>query len=321
MMDKIVPLLLLALGTGALYLGTAGLVRLGRDRSECWLFGLGVRSRVGAIKVLVVAAALFFLSYSSYKSGSLTRMLQSSVTADQEIYLNLTHKLNKAEETLTSYRNQIGALNQERIDCQNMVSRLGAGLANKNDIAGELKSILAIRKKEITGFESSLGKMRGDLNQLQQEYDQLSQLYRQSQDRSEKLESQLRSLQSERSTLEAKFAQVSSQNEVELRRMREENGKLRGLNRDVERRSNLLRQGLSLREANDWQLEQAVQRLANLLARQPDVNTPTQSEISRAIQQIHQTLREGAALTKNAKTAEAASLQQSQGKASDLPEK
>jgi chromosome segregation ATPase len=316
-MDKIIPLLLLTLGTGALYLATAGLVRLGKDRTECWLFGLGVRSRIGAIKVLVVAAALFFLSYSSYNRGSLTQMLQSSATSDQETYLNLTQQLNKAGETISSYRSQISALNQERIDCQNMVSRLGTGLANKNDIAGELRSILNIRKKEIAGFENSLGKMRADLNQLQQEYNQLSQMYRQSQDRSEKLESQLSSLQSEKSSLDTKLSQVSSQNEVELRRLREENGKLRGLNRDAERRGNLLRQGLSLREANDWQLEQEVQRLANLLARQPDVNTPTESEISRAIQQIHQILREGAALTKRARAADSAPLQQSQGKASD----
>ena len=320
-MDKIVPLLLLTLGTGGLYLGVAGLVRLRRDRTECWLFGLGVRSRIGALKVIVVAAALFFLSYTSYKRGSLTRMLQSSVTADQEIYLNLAHQLNKAEETLTSYRRQIGTLNQEKIDCQNMASRFEAGLANKDDISGELKSILAIRKKEIAGFESSLGKMRGDWNQLQQEYDQLALSYRQSQERSEKFESQLSSLQSEKASLEAKLSQVSSQTDLELKRLREENGKLRALSRDAERRSNLLRQGLSLREANDWQLEQEVQRLANLLARQPDVNTPAQNEISRAIQQVHQVVREGAALTKHAKAAEAAPLQQNQDKALNPQEK
>ena len=48
-----------------------------------------------------------------------------------------------------------------------------------------------------------------------------------------------------------------------------------------------------LREANDWALEQEIQRLANLLSDQPEVNTPRQTDIARSLQKINQVLREG----------------------------
>ena len=74
-MDKLVPILLLALGLGAAHLGIGGLLKLGPERSEFWLFGLGVRTRFGAVKVLVVALALMFLAYSFHKKGNFTRIL------------------------------------------------------------------------------------------------------------------------------------------------------------------------------------------------------------------------------------------------------
>jgi chromosome segregation ATPase len=264
---------------------------------------------------------MLFLSFSFYKKGSLTKMLQSPVVVDQEIYLNLTQQLNKAEETIASYRKEIAILTQEKTDCQNAAFRLESGAANKNDLAGELKSILAIRKKEMAGFESSLGKMRDEQNRLQQQYDQLSNLYRQTQDKTEQLQSQLGSLQSDKSTLEESLSQLSTQKEAELKRLREENGKIKSLIRDTERHNNLLQQGLSLLETNEWQLEQDVQRLANLLASQPDVNTPSQSEASRAIQRIQQTLREGTAITRQTKAVEPSSPHQIQGKPSDQQKK
>lgn len=319
-MDKVVPLLLLFLGLGGLYLGIGGLARLRRERPEFWVFGLGVRTRLGAVKVLVAAAVLLLLAYSTSKKGALTRILQSSVATDQEIYLNLTQRLNKAEESVAACQNQITALNKENADCQNAVSRLGSGLASKNEVAGELKSIMSIRKKEISGFESSLGKMKDDLGKLQQQYDQLAQLHRQTQDKTDQLQAQVGSLQLERANLEGKLSQVSSQTEADLKRLREENGKLKGLNRDSERRNNLLWQGLTLREANDWKLEQDLQRLANLLASQPEVNMPAQSEISRAVLRVQQTLREGTAITRQTKTVESSS-QQHQDKTSDPAKK
>lgn len=320
-MDKLVPLLLLSLALGALYLGIRGLVRLGRESTEVWVFGLGVRTRLGALKVLVVAAAMLFLSYSSYRQGSLRQILRSPMAVDQEIYLNLTQQLNRAEESIASYRKEIAVLTQEKTNCQETVLRLETGVANKNDLAAELKSILAIRKKEMVGFESSLGKMRDEQSRLQQQYDQLSQLYRQTQDKTEQLQSQLNSLQSDKSSLEERLSQLSSQKEAESKRLRDENGKLKGLTRDTERRINLLQQGLSLRETNDWQLEQEIQRLANLLASQPDVNTPSQGEVSRAIQRIQQTLREGTAINRQTKTVESSPPHQNPGKPSDQQKK
>ena len=163
--------------------------------------------------------------------------------------------------------------------------------------------------------------MRDELGRLQQQNDQLTQLYRQTQDKTDQLQSQVLSLQSDRSALEGKLSQESSQNEAELKRLREENGKLKNLNRDAERRNNLLRQGLSLRETNDWQLEQEIQRLANLLASQPEANIPAQSEISRALLRVQQKLREGSAITKQTKTVDSPSTQQHQSKPSDPQKK
>ena len=77
-MDKLVPILLLALGLGAAHLGIGGLVRLRPDRPEFWVFGLGVRTKLGAIKVLIVALALCFLAYSFHKKGSIQKILEVS---------------------------------------------------------------------------------------------------------------------------------------------------------------------------------------------------------------------------------------------------
>lgn len=304
-MERLVPFLLLVLGLGALYLGLAGLIRLKPDRPEFWLFGLGVRTRLGALKVLLVATALLFLSYTAYRKGSLTRMLQTPVSLDSQLYLRLTEQLQKSEDSLEKNRGDMALLKQEKEDCQNVVSRLGAGLANKNDVTGELRAALGIRRKEIAGFESTLSRMRDEMASLQKEHDQVSLSYRETQDKVAQLDSQVKSLQTANATLDGRLSQTTSQNEAELKRLREENGMLKGLNRDAERRNSLLRQGLVLRESNDWQLEQEIQQLANLLVSQPEVNAPRQGDISRAIQKITQVLREGSAVTKQAKAADA----------------
>ena len=108
---------------------------------------------------------------------------------------------------------------------------------------------------------------------------------------------------------------------VWLKSLRDENAKVKSLIRDTERRNNLLQQGLSLLESNEWQLEQDVQRLANLLASRPDVNTSSQSEVPRAIQRIQQTLREGTAITRQTKAIQPFSPHQVQGKPSDQQKK
>ena len=69
-MERLAPYLLLLVGLGAAYLGVGGLVRLRPERPEFWLFGLGVRSRAGAGKVLVVAALLLLIAAFFFGMGS-----------------------------------------------------------------------------------------------------------------------------------------------------------------------------------------------------------------------------------------------------------
>lgn len=83
-MEIVVPIVLVLLGLGALHLALGGLIRLGKERPEFWLFGLGVRSRFGALKVLAVALALLFLAYSFWQQGSLIRGLQPELAGAQE---------------------------------------------------------------------------------------------------------------------------------------------------------------------------------------------------------------------------------------------
>ena len=90
----------------------------------------------------------------------------------------------------------------------------------------------------------------------------------------EKLESQMDVLKNEKASLALKLEAASKASESENSRLKEENGKLKAQYREQDRRARLLRQGLVLREANDWALEQEIQRLANLLSDQPEVNTP-----------------------------------------------
>ena len=152
----------------------------------------------------------------------------------------------------------------------------------------------------------------------------MSQSYNETKDRVQQLESQADVLQNEKVSLKARLEQTSGQNEAELKRLREETGRLKSLYRDEERRASLLRQGLVLREANDWALEQEIQRLANLIAGQSDLSSPRQTDISRALHRISQVLREGTALTKQAKAADSAapdskSSQAGQNKTSSPP--
>ena len=201
-MERLVPFLLLVLGLGALHLGLSGLFKLKADRAEFWLFGLGVRSRVGAVKVLVVALALLFLSYTSYRKGSLVQMLQPPASIDPQLHLQLARQLQESEKDLEKYRGEVALLTREKEDCQNSVSRLGAGLANKNDVTGELRAALGIRKREMAGFESTLTRLREEMARLQKEHDQVLQSYRETQEHVTQLDSQVRSLQTTNESLE-----------------------------------------------------------------------------------------------------------------------
>jgi chromosome segregation ATPase len=311
-MEKLVPLLLLALGLGAAHLGIGGLIKLRPSRPEFWLFGLGVRTRLGAVKVLVVAIALLFLAYSFHRRGSITQIFNPEEAVLREQNNVLIRDLKEAEESIENYKGQVKSLSQEKEECQKIVSRQGLGLANKDDAVGELRAALGTRQREIADLQGALAKVKEEMSLLQKEHEQMSQAYNQTKEKLQQLNSQVDTLQNEKGTLAAKLEQNSNQNAADLKGLREENGRLKALYRDEEHRASLLRQGLVLREANDWALEQEIQRLANLLSDQPELNSPRQTDISRALQKINQVLREGTTLTKQAKAADSKPTQPGQ---------
>ena len=91
-MERLAPYLLLLIGMGAAYLAVGGLVRLRPERPEFWLFGMGVRSRAGAGKVLVVAVLSWLLGYSALRRGSIQRVLDP-------LNLHVTSSLNPEAAT------------------------------------------------------------------------------------------------------------------------------------------------------------------------------------------------------------------------------
>jgi chromosome segregation ATPase len=320
-MEKLVPLLLLALGLGAAHLGVGGLIKLRPSKPEFWLFGLGVRTRLGAVKVLIVAIALLFLAYSFHRRGLMTQILNPEEAVLREQNNALTRQLEEAEESIKNYKGRMESLNQEKEECQRIVSRQGLGLSNKDDVVGELRATLETRQKEFADLQGALDKVKEEMSLLQKEHEQMSQAYDQSKEKVQQLDSQVDTLQKEKGDLAARLDQNSNQNATELKGLREENGKLKALYRDEEHRASLLRQGLVLREANDWALEQEIQRLANLLSDQPELNSPRQTDISRSLQKINQVLREGTNLTKQAKVADSKPTQPGQKTADPLTPK
>jgi len=303
-MERLAPFLLLLVGMGAAYLAIGGLARLRPERSEFWLFGMGVRSRAGAGKVLVVAVLLLLLGYSALRRGSIQRVLDPSQPASDEQFESQRQQLIRANQQLEEHKSQMEALNREKESCQQIVSRQGLGLANTGDAAAELRASLSLRQREIAVLQSSLSKTNDELTAIRSDNERLMQSSGAATEQMEKLESQMDVLRNEKTSLALKLNDASKANESENSRLKEENNKLRAQYRDQDRRARLLRQGLVLREANDWALEQEIQRLANLLSDQPEVNTPRQTDIARSLQKISQVLREGQGLTKQAKVAD-----------------
>ena len=303
-MERLAPYLLLLVGMGTAYLAIGGLVRLRPKYPEFWLFGMGVRSRAGAVKVLVVALLLLLLGYSSLRRGSIQRVLDPSQPASDEQFESQKQQLNQANQQIEEYKNQIAALDRDKQACQQIVSRQGLGLANTGDAAAELRAGLSLRQREIASLQSSLSKTNDELAALRSDNERLVQSASSAKEKVEQLESQLDVLKNEKASLGFKLEAASKANDSENSRLKEENSKLKAQYREQDRRARLLRQGLVLREANDWALEQEIQRLANLLSDQPEVNTPRQTDISRSLQKINQVLREGQGLTKQAKVAD-----------------
>jgi chromosome segregation ATPase len=320
-MERLAPYLLLLVGMGAAYLAVGGLVRLRPERPEFWLFGMGVRSRAGAGKVLVVAALLLLLGYSALRRGSIQRVLDFSQPVSDEQVESQRLQLIQANQQLEEYKNQMAALSREKEACQQIVSRQGLGLASTGDAAAELRASLSLRQREIGTLQSSLAKANDELASIRNDNDRLVQSSNSTKEQMEKLESQLDVLKNEKTSLALKLEAASKASESENSRLKEENGKLKAQYRDQDRRARLLRQGLVLREANDWALEQEIQRLANLVSDQPEVNTPRQTDIARSLQKINQVLREGQGLTKQAKVADSQPAGSDQDKSAAVPGK
>jgi len=320
-MERLAPYLLLLVGMGAAYLAVGGLVRLRPERPEFWLFGMGVRSRAGAGKVLVVAALLLLLGYSALRRGSIQRVLDFSEPVSDEQLESQRLQLIQVNQQLEETKNQMAALNREKEACQQIVSRQGLGLASTGDAAAELRASLNLRQHEIGTLQSSLAKANDELASIRSDYDRLVQSSNSAKEQMEKLESQMDVLKNEKTSLASKLEVASKAGESENSRLKEENSKLRAQYRDQDRRARLLRQGLVLREANDWALEQEIQRLANLLSDQPEVNTPRQTDIARSLQKINQVLREGQGLTKQAKVADSQPPGSDQDKSPAVPGK
>jgi len=320
-MERLAPYLLLLVGIGAAYLAVGGLVRLRPERPEFWLFGMGVRSRAGAGKVLVVAALLLLLGYSALRRGSIQRVLDFSQPVSDEQLESQRLQLIQVNQQLEETKNQMAALSREKEACQQIVSRQGLGLANTGDAAAELRVSLSLRQREIGTLQSSLAKANDELASIRSDNDRLVQSSNSAKEQMEKLESQMDVLKNEKTSLALKLEAASKASESENSRLKEENGKLKAQYRDQDRRARLLRQGLVLREANDWALEQEIQRLANLLSDQPEVNTPRQTDIARSLQKINQVLREGQGLTKQAKVADSQPPSSDQDKSPAVPGK
>jgi len=320
-MERLAPYLLLLVGMGAAYLAVGGLVRLRPERPEFWLFGMGVRSRAGAGKVLVVAALLLLLGYSALRRGSIQRVLDFSQPVSDEQLESQRLQLIRANEQVEEYKDQMAALSREKEACQQIVSRQGLGLASTGDAAAELRASLNLRQREIGTLQSSLAKANDELASIRSDNDRLVQSSNSAKEQMEKLESQTDVLKNEKTSLALKLEVASKASESENSRLKEENGKLKAQYRDQDRRARLLRQGLVLREANDWALEQEIQRLANLLSDQPEVNTPRQTDIARSLQKINQVLREGQGLTKQAKVADSQPPGSDQDKSPAVPGK
>ena len=300
-MEKTLLFFLLALGILFASLGIGEMIRSLKTPREFWLLGLGVRSRLGAWLMVVIAAAFFWLAYSFYKTETLHRLLRSVVAPEGEDFKQYSQLFEQNRKELETLKVQVDTLAREKEDCQSIVRRQGIGLASKNDVAAELKASLGLRQKEISGLEKDLGETRQRLESLQGENEKLRRDYTQTTGKVEELDSKIAEMQNEKTALQQKLEKGVKANDAEFKRLKDENVKTRALYKDQERRAELLRQGILLHERNDWALEQEVQRLSTLISSQLDANSPRLTDIARSIQRIQQVLRDGQVVTKQTK--------------------
>ena len=300
-MEIVVPIVLLLLGLGAAYLALVGLIRLGKEKPEFWLFGLGVRSRFGALKVLVVAVALLFLAYSFWQQGSLIRGLQPELAGAQEEAKARLARLEVATRSLLDLQDQAHRLNEQKQEYQRLAGRRQTELAAQ---AKALQAALRRQQQASAGFKESLTDLDRLLETLQEQKEAAVQDTHQVKRELRSAESRLALSRQAQEELRTALSRLTAEKQDELKDLREETEKLKSSFRQQKQRTDLLRQGLVSRETNDWSLEQEIEKLANLISDEPDASFSRQTEIARTLQRIHELLRQGTALAQQAKAAE-----------------
>ncbi len=300
-MEIVVPIVLLLLGLGAAYLALVGLIRLGKEKPEFWLFGLGVRSRFGALKVLVVAVALLFLAYSFWQQGSLIRGLQPELAGAQEEAKARLARLEVATRSLLDLQDQAHRLNEQKQEYQRLAGRRQTELAAQ---AKALQAALRRQQQASAGFKESLTDLDRLLETLQEQKEAAVQDTHQVKRELRSAESRLALSRQAQEELRTALSRLTAEKQDELKDLREETEKLKSSFRQEKQRTDLLRQGLVSRETNDWSLEQEIEKLANLISDEPDASFSRQTEIARTLQRIHELLRQGTALAQQAKAAE-----------------
>lgn len=300
-MEIVVPIVLVLLGLGVSYLALGGLVRLGKERPEFWLFGLGVRSRFGALKVLLVALVLLSLAYSFWWQGSLIRELQPELEGALEETRDRSVRLAAVTRSLQDLRAQVRRLSEQKQRYQRIAGRRQTELAAQ---AKSLEAALHGQQQAAAGFQERLAELKRLLEALQRQKEAAVQDSLQLKQELRSAESRLALARQRQEELRGTLSRLTADKENESKNLQEEIRKLKASLSDQRRRTGLLREGLVSRESHDWSLEQEIEKLANLISGEPEASFSRQTDIARTLQRIHELLREGAALAQQAKAAE-----------------
>ena len=300
-MEIVVPIVMVLLGLGAAYLALGGLVRLGKERPEFRLFGLGVHSRFGALAVLAVALALLFLAHSFWQQGSLIRGLQPELQGAREEAKDRLVRLEVASRSLQDLQVQVQQLTEQKQEYQRIAGRRRTELAAQ---AKSLEAALQGQEQAAAGYQESLAELNRLLEALQRQKEAAVQDSLQLKQELRSAESRLDLARQSQGELRGTLSRLTTEKQNESKSLQEEIRELEASLSDQQRRTGLLREGLVSREAHDWSLEQEIEKLANLISGEPEASFSRQTDIARTLQRIHELLREGAALAQQAKAAE-----------------
>jgi chromosome segregation ATPase len=300
-MEIVVPIVLVLLGLGVSCLALGGLVRLGRDRPEFWLLGLGVRSRFAALTVLLVALVLLSLAYSSWRQDGLIRELQPELEGALGEVRDRSIRLEATTRSLQDLKAQVRQLTEQRQSYQRIAGRRQTELAAQ---AKSLQAALQGQQQAAAGFQESLAESKRLLEALQRQKEAAVQDSLQLKQELRSAESRLALSRRSQEELRGTLSRLTAEKQDESTTLQEEIRKLEASLSDQRRRAGLLREGLVSREAHDWSLEQEIEKLDNLISGEPEASFTRQTDIARTLQRIHELLREGAALAQQAKAAE-----------------